>query len=174
MTKEQKNAILSELTEVFAQNPNFYVLDTSGLPVSKINKFRALCFNSKLKLRVAKNTLIKKALERQNIDYSGVFPALKQSSAVLFIDENISEPAKMLQKFRGKAKSPALKGAFIDSAIFLGDESIKDLSTLKSKSELIGEVIAMLQSPAQNVISALQSGGSNIAGILKTLSERSE
>lgn len=174
MTKEEKTAILSDLTEIFAKNPNFYVLDTSGLSVSKINAFRAACFKSKLKVRVAKNSLIKKALERQSLDYTDVFPALKQASTVLFINEDASDPAKMLQAFRGKAEKPVLKGAFIESSVFLGDSSLKDLAALKSKTELIGEVIGLLQSPIQNVVSALQSGGNNIAGVLKTLSERSE
>ena len=173
MTKEQKIQVVKELTETFKTFPNFYIADTGGMTVEDVNNLRGKCFENKVKMQVVKNTLIKKALLNMEDDFEDVDPALKQTSALFFVDaENPSVPAKVLKEFRGDKETPRLKAAVIDSAVFLGDDQLTMLSTLKSKAELIGEVVGLLQSPAKSVISALKSSGSTIAGLLKTLEER--
>ncbi len=175
MTKAQKIELVKELTETFKEYPNFYITDAGGMSVDKINELRGLCYKSDVKLRMVKNTLIRKALENIEGDFSEVYDILKNSSSIFFATaENPSIPAKVLKDFRKKNDKPLLKAAVIDTAVFKGDDQIKVLSELKSKEELVGEVIGLLQSPAKNVISALKSGGSTIAGLLKTLSEREE
>ena len=165
--------MVKELTETFKTFPNFYIADTGGMSVADVNDLRGKCFENKVKMQVVKNTLIKKALLNMDDEYDDVDPALKQTSALFFVDaENPSVPAKVIKDFRGDKEIPRLKAAVIDSAVFLGDDQLTMLSTLKSKTELIGEVVGLLQSPAKNVISALKSGGSTIAGLLKALEER--
>ena len=173
MTKEQKIQLVQELTETFKTYPNFYIADTGGLTVAEVNDLRGKCFEKQIKMQVVKNTLIKKALLNLDDEYDDVDPALKQTSALFFVDaENPSVPAKVLKDFRGDKEIPRLKAAVIESAVFLGDGELDKLSKLKSKAELLGEVVTLLQSPAKNVISALKSGGSTIAGLLKALEER--
>ncbi|MFK7971553.1 MAG: 50S ribosomal protein L10 [Bacteroidia bacterium] len=173
MTKEQKIQLVKELTETFKTYPNFYIADTGGLTVEEVNNLRGKCFENNVKMQVVKNTLIKKALLNMEDDFDEVDPALKQTSALFFVDaENPSVPAKILKEYRGKEEVPRLKAAVIDSAVFLGDDQLESLTNLKSKAELIGEVVGLLQSPAKNVISALKSGGSTIAGLIKALEER--
>ncbi|MEL6676041.1 MAG: 50S ribosomal protein L10 [Bacteroidota bacterium] len=175
MTKEQKKQLVEELVEKFRNQPNFYIADAGGLTVSEMNELRGLCYKSDIELQMVKNTLIKKALEQLDEDYSEVYDVLKQPSSIFFTDaENPSVPAKVLKEFRKKFEKPVLKAAVIETAVFKGDDQIKVLADLKSKGELIGEIVGLLQSPAKNVISALKSGGGQIAGILKTLSEREE
>lgn len=176
MTKDQKIAHVKELAEKFKYYPNFYIADTGGLTVAQVNTLRAKCFEANIEMRVVKNTLIRKALEQTEGDYSGIYSALKQTSAVFFIKENPNKPAKLIKEYRttGKTEKPVLKGAFVESSVFLGDASLEQLVALKSKEELIGDIIGLLQSPAKNVISALQSGGGKLAGILKTLSEKQQ
>jgi len=175
MKKEDKYRVVAELTETFQTYPNFYITDTGGMSVAQMNDLRRQCFESDIKLQMVKNTLIRKALEQLEGDYSGVYDALKQTSSVMFASaENPSVPAKILKKYRKDAKSekPVLKAACIETSVFMGDNQLEALSSLKSKDELIGDVIMLLQSPAKNVIGALQSGGHKLSGILKTLSER--
>lgn len=174
MTKEQKIQLVQELTETFKTYPNFYITDMGGLTVEKVNDLRRLCFEKEIKVQVIKNTLIRKALENLEGDYSEVFGSLKQPSSVFFTTaESPSTPAKVIEEFRkGGSEKPVLKAAVIDTSVFLGDDQLKALSNMKSKDELIGEIVGLLQSPAKNVISALKSSGGKIAGILKTLSER--
>lgn len=173
MTKEQKIQLVQELTETFKTYPNFYIADTGGMTVAEVNELREKCYESSVKMQVAKNTLIKKALLNMEDDFDDVDPALKQTSALFFVDaENPSVPAKLLKDFRGDKEIPRLKAAVIDSAVFFGDDQLDMLTKLKSKAELIGEVIGLLQSPAKNVISALKSGGSTISGLLKALEDR--
>jgi large subunit ribosomal protein L10 len=173
MTKEQKIQLVQELTETFNTYPNFYIADTGGLTVAEVNELRGKCYEKQIKMQVVKNTLIKKALLNLDDEYDEVDPALKQTSALFFVDaENPSVPAKVLKDFRGDNQIPRLKAAVIESAVFLGDDQLDKLSKLKSKAELLGEVVGLLQSPAKNVISALKSGGSTIAGLLKALEER--
>lgn len=175
MTREEKTAVIEELREKFTSSPNFYVCDASGMTVEQTNNFRRMCFERGLEYRVFKNTLIKKALETSGVDYTefnaGV---LKGFSGVLFAAENMKAPATLLKDYhkQSNSKMPALKGASIDSSFFIGADQLDALTKLKSKQELIGEVIGLLQSPAQNVISALKGQGGKIAGILKTLGER--
>ena len=173
MTKEEKNQVLEELKEKFAQNNVFYLTDSSTLTVEVINKFRRKCFEKGIEFQVAKNTLIKKALEANTGDYSGLYDSLHGPTSIMFSSVG-NLPAKVLKEFREDNEKPVLKAAYVDSAIFIGDDQIEILTKLKSKEELLGEVIGLLQSPARNLISALQSGGSKIAGIVKTLSEKPE
>ena len=172
MTKTEKNSFVDELAEKFKQKPSFLLIDTGGMTVAKMNDLRRTCFKSGIEVKIAKNTLIKKALEKQGLDYSPVFPYLKQNTTILFCDEVVNVPAKVLLDYRGKAEVPAMKAAFVESSLFVGDASLKVISSLKTKTELLGEVIGLLQSPAQNVISALQSAGQTIHGVLKTLEEK--
>lgn len=177
MTKTEKTAVIEELKEKFIASKYFYITDCSTLPVSKINALRRQCFEKGIKLCVAKNKLIKKALEWAEMEtkqeYSELFSALAGASAIMFAETG-SLPAKLIKDFRGDNAIPALKAAYIDSAVFLGEESLETLLKIKSKEQLIGDIILALQSPINNVIGALQSGGNTITGLLKTLEERGE
>ena len=176
MTREDKAVIIGELTQKFQDNPFFYITDTSDLTVAEVNSLRRLCFERGVEYRVIKNTLIKKALENVKGDYTPLNEkVLKGFSGVFFSANDGKTPAKLIKEFRAKVKGnekPILKGASIDSDLFIGNDSLETLISLKSKGELLGEIIGLLQSPAKNVLSALQSGGNKIAGIVKTLSER--
>lgn len=174
MTREEKAQVIAGLTEKFESNQHFYITDTSGLTVAEINKFREMCFKEGVEYRVAKNTLIKKALENLEADFSSLDDVLKGVSGVMFIEENANVPAKIIKKFKKEdaQERPSFKAASIDTDIFIGEDQLSVLASLKSKQELIGEVITLLQSPAKNVISALQSGENKLAGLVKTLSER--
>lgn len=171
MKREEKDQIIGSLVEDLSKYNCFYITDISNLTVEKTNQLRRLCFNKQVKINVAKNSLIKKALERMDGDYSPLFETLKGSSAIMYSDTG-NAPAKLIKEFRAKNDKPILKGAWIDSAIFVGDNNVDVLVALKSKNELIADVIALLQSPAKNVISALQSSGQKLSGILKTLEEK--
>jgi large subunit ribosomal protein L10 len=178
MTREEKGQMIDELRQKFEGTQFFYITDASGLTVAQVNDFRRMCFNNGLEYRVIKNTLIKKALENMKTDYSPFHKtALKGFSGVIFAGENGNTPAKVIKEFRSKSdkiQKPILKGASIDSDLYIGDDQLDALISLKSKGELIGEIIGLLQSPAKNVISALKSGPGKLAGIVKTLSEREE
>ncbi len=171
MTKEEKQATLDDLKVVFSQSGNFYITDTSGLTVADTNKLRRLCFKAGIKMRVAKNTLIRKALETNGVQDAEIVAALNGPTALMF-SEVSNAPAKVIKEFRKSSEKPVLKAAWIETAIFVGDKQVDSLASLKSKNELIGEIIGLLQSPAKNVIGALQSGGNKLAGILKTLETR--
>lgn len=174
MKREEKEVIITSITELLDKYPNVYVTDTSALTVAKTNQLRRICFSKGVKMLVAKNSLIQKAMEKSNSEaYEGMFDALKGTSALMF-SETGNVPAKVIKEFRKKGDKPQLKGAYIDTAIFLGDNQLDILAAIKSKNELVGDIIGLLQSPAKNVISALKGQGSKIAGILKTLSERPE
>ena len=174
MKKEEKVVIINQITELLNKYPNVYVTDTSALTVAKTNQLRRICFNQGVKMLVAKNSLIQKAMEKNNAEaYSGIFEALKGTSALMFSEVG-NVPAKLIKDFRKKNPKPLIKGAYIDTAIFLGDNQLDILASIKSKNELVGEIISLLQSPAKNVISGLKSSGGKLAGILKTLSERPE
>lgn len=174
MTREEKQQIINELTTKFADHTHFYITDASGFTVDQINNFRRMCFKSGVEYRVYKNTLIQKALEKNKaVDYTPLFKTLKGFSGVIFSKEIGNTPAKVIKEFRKKLEGrPVLKAASIDSSIFIGDENLNMLSELKSKNELIGEVISLLQSPAKNVISALLSGKNTVAGLIKALEQR--
>lgn len=172
MTREEKHAVVKDLGVTLSQNPNIYIADSGGLSVAEISDLRRMCFEAGIKVQVVKNTLLKKALDEAEGNYEGVYDSLKEQSTVFFVDENVNGPAKILKKFREKKEKPTLKAAYVGEAVFIGDDQLKALTSLKSKNELIGDIVLLLQSPAKNVISALKSGGSTIAGILKTLQER--
>ncbi|GAC1420174.1 MAG: 50S ribosomal protein L10 [Flavisolibacter sp.] len=175
MTKEQKNEVIKALKEKFSQYNNFYVTNTEALSVDQIGKLRRICFNKKVEMKVAKNTLIKKALEALDQKrFSNVFDSLNGVTALLF-SENAKEPALIISDFRrdSKGELPTLKAAFIDGDVFAGDNQLKTLTTLKSKTDLIGEIIGLMQSPAKNVISALNAGG-KLASLVKALESRAQ
>ncbi len=175
MTREEKAAIIGELSEKFAATPYFYITDTGGLTVAEVNAFRRLCFQRGLEYRVIKNTLIAKALETTGVDYSSFKgTVLKGLSGVIFSPENPKSPAKLIKDFKKEAGKDKIrfKGASIEGGLFIGEDQLVALENVKSKQEMIGDIVGLLQSPAKNVVSALQSGGSKLAGILKTLSEK--
>ena len=171
MNKEEKHELVLALTEQIKEYGNFYITDTSDLTVAKVNNIRRKCFESDITMQVAKNSLIRKAMEAAGGDFSPIYDVLKGSSSILF-SKSATAPAKLIKQLRKKGDKPVLKAAYIDSAIFVGDNQLDTLINLKSKEQLIGEIIGLLQSPAKNVISGLQSGGNKLAGIVKTLQER--
>jgi large subunit ribosomal protein L10 len=172
MEKNLKNQEIAELKEKFSNSTYFYLTDSSTLTVEKINKFRRLCFNSGIEYRVSKNTLIRKALEQVGGQYEALYPLLNGPTGVMFATDGAT-PAKVLTEFRKTNDKPVLKGAYIDTDVFIGDNQLSALASLKSKTELLGEIIGLLQSPARNVISALQGSSSQkIAGLVKALEER--
>jgi large subunit ribosomal protein L10 len=175
MNKDQKNEVIEALKEKFNQYNNFYVTNTESLTVAQITKLRRICFNKNVEMKVAKNTLIKKALESiDSTKFTGVYESLNGVTALLF-SENAKEPALIISSFRAdtKGEKPVLKAAYIDSSIFVGDKELESLKTLKSKQDLIGEIIGLLQSPAKNVISGLNAGN-KLAALVKALEERAQ
>jgi large subunit ribosomal protein L10 len=171
MNKEEKYDLVLALTEQMKEFGNFYITDTSDLTVAKVNNIRRQCFEADITMQVAKNSLIKKAMEAAGGDFSEIYDVLKGSSSILF-SKSATAPAKLIKQLRKKGDKPLLKAAYIDSAVFIGDNQLDALTKLKSKEQLIGEIVGLLQSPAKNVISALQSGGNILAGVVKTLQER--
>jgi len=174
MTREEKEQVIDNLKSKFTDNKNFYITDTSGFTVAEINAFRRMCFEKDIEYRVFKNTLIKKALQDQEADFSALDTVLKGFSGIMFSGETANISAKVIKEYRKKqgGDKPVLKAASIDSDLFIGEEHLTTLSELKSREELIGDVIALLQSPAKNVVSALQSGKNTLAGLVKALSEK--
>lgn len=177
MTRAEKSASIEELKGKFESATFFYLADASTLTVEQINKFRGLCFEKEVEMKVVKNTLAKKALESfpEDRNYIGLYEALKGPTAVLF-SSTANVPAKIIKDFRKEAdvERPILKAAYIDSDVYFGDDQVDALANLKSKDDLIGEVITLLQSPVKNVLGALQSGGNTLSGIVKTLQDRAE
>lgn len=171
MTREEKSQVIETLTAQLSSNDNIYLADISGLDAGKTTNLRRACFKAGVQLSVVKNTLLKKAMESSDKDFGELTEILQGSTSLMF-SETGNAPAKVIKEFRKKSDKPLLKGAYIQESIYVGDNQLDSLVELKSKDELIGEVIGLLQSPAKNVISALKSGGSTIAGLVKTLSER--
>ncbi|HWZ03703.1 MAG TPA: 50S ribosomal protein L10 [Mucilaginibacter sp.] len=171
MNKEEKHELVASLAEQMKEYGNFYITDTANLTVAKVNHIRRQCFESDITMLVAKNSLIKKAMETVGGDFTPMYDVLKGSSSILF-SKSGTAPAKLIKQLRKKSDKPILKAAYIDAAIFVGDNQLDTLINLKSKEQLVGEIIGLLQSPAKNVISALQSGGNILAGVVKTLQER--
>jgi len=171
MNREEKSEVVLELQGQMQEYGNFYIADTSSLSVEQINNIRRKCFESDIIMKVAKNTLIRKAIEGLDGDASEIYAALKGSSSLLF-SKTANAPAKLIKALRKTSDKPVLKAAFIDSSIYVGDDQLNSLVSLKSREELIGDIIGLLQSPAKNVVSALKSSGGKIAGIVKTLQER--
>jgi large subunit ribosomal protein L10 len=171
MRKEEKHEVVLALTETIAEYGNFYITDTANLSVAKVNDIRRKCFENGIKMQVAKNKLIRKAMEASEGDFSEMFDVLKGSSSILF-SKTANAPAKLIKQLRRTGDKPVLKAAYIDSSVFIGDNQLDALVNLKSKEQLVADIIALLQSPAKNVISGLQSGKNKLAGIVKTLQER--
>lgn len=174
MTREEKSQIVEGLSERLANAGVVYLADIAGMNAEATSKLRRLCSTKEVELQVVKNTLLKRAMENvDGRDYSELFEVLKGNTSVMTAEMG-NVPAKLIKEFRKKQEKPVLKGAWVEETVYLGDSELDTLASLKSKNELIGDVIMLLQSPAKNVISALNSSGSTLSGIVKTLSERSE
>ena len=171
MTREEKSQVIKELTAQLADNANIYLTDISGLNAGTTSDLRRACFKANIKLAVVKNTLLEKAMEASDKDFGELPTTLKGNTSIMY-SETGNGPAKVIKAFRKKSEKPLLKGAFIEEAIYIGDQQLDALVDIKSKEEVIGDIIGLLQSPAKNVISALKSGGGTLAGIIKTLSEK--
>lgn len=171
MNKTEKDKAIEELVAKLAETSNFYLTDISELTVEHTNNLRRDCFKQGIQLHVVKNTLLKKAFERSEKNFEELYDTLKGSTSIMFCETG-NVPAKLIVNFRKKHPKPVLKAAYVEESVYLGDDQLKALESLKSKNELIGEIIGLLQSPAKNVISQLSSGGQKIAGVLKTLSEK--
>lgn len=173
MRKEEKAQILESIAAQLQETPNFYVTDISGLNAGQTSKLRRACFEKGIKLVVVKNTLFHKALmQLENEEVALLYPVLEGPTAIMFT-ETANAPAKLIKKFNDEGmEKPLLKGAYVQECAFVGADKLGELCNIKSREELIADVVALLQSPARNVISALQSAGGKIAGIVKTLSER--
>ena len=173
MRKEDKGTVIGQLTETLKEYPNFYLTDIEALDAEKTSKLRRECFKREVKLVVVKNNLLKKALENIEGDFSDLNVALKGNTAVMF-SQVANAPARLIKDFtkKGVVVKPALKAAYVQESFYVGAENLEALVNIKSKNELIADVIALLESPAKNVISALQSSGQTIHGLLKTLEER--
>lgn len=173
MKKEDKSTVIAQLQEILSQYLHFYLVDIGGLDAARTSELRRLCYKKEVKLVVVKNTLLRKALEQTSVDFSPIFDTLKGETA-LMLTNTANVPAKLIKEFIGKDKAakPHLKAAYAEETFFVGANQLEILAQLKSKNELIGDLIALLQSPAKNVVSALQSGGNTLHGVLKTLGDR--
>ncbi len=173
MTREEKSRAITEITDVLSQNEIIYLTDISGLSSVETSNLRRMCFKSGVKLKVMKNTLLEKAMTSSDKDFGDLLETLKGNTSVMLSDIG-NAPAKVIKDFRKKSDKPILKGAIIENDIYLGDEQLEILFAIKSKEEIIGDIILLLQSPAKNVISALKSSGNKLSGIIQTLSNREE
>ncbi|MEG9328095.1 LSU ribosomal protein L10P [Salinimicrobium catena] len=171
MTREEKSRVIEDLTAQLAENNTIYLADISGLNAGNTSNLRRACFKANVKLAVVKNTLLAKAMESSDKDFGDLPSVLKGNTSIMFSDTG-NAPAKVIKEFRKKSDRPLLKGAFVEEAIYVGDDYLETLVNIKSKEEVIGDIVGLLQSPAKNVVSALKSGGGKLAGILKTLSEK--
>lgn len=174
MKKEDKGIIIDKIADTIKEYSCFYLVETAGLNAEKTSQLRRECFNSDIKLMVVKNTLLHKALEKLGGEYSELYPALKESTSLMCANVG-NAPAKLLKNFVKKGDTlPRLKAAYVEETVYLGEDQLDTLASIKSKNELIADVVALLQSPAKNVVSALQSGGSKLHGILETLSKKED
>jgi large subunit ribosomal protein L10 len=171
MTREEKSQVIEALTAELAESSNFYLTDLSGLDAGMTSQLRRACFKANVRLSVVKNTLLEKAMEASEKDFGELPSTLKGNTSVMY-SEIGNAPAKVIKAFRKKSEKPFLKGAYIEEAVYIGDDQLDMLVDIKSKEELIGEIIGLLQSPAKNVVSALQSSGGKLSGIIKTLSQK--
>lgn len=173
MTRQEKAQVIEDLTGRLKDTGIIYLADISGLDAGSTTRLRRACFKADVQLSVVKNTLLARAMEACGKEF-GDLPGVLKGNTSLMVAEKGNAPARVIKEFRKKNDKPILKGAYIDEAVYVGDENLETLSNIKSKEELIGDVIGLLQSPAKNVISALKSGGGKLAGIIKTLSEKEE
>ncbi|MCK9204075.1 MAG: 50S ribosomal protein L10 [Bacteroidales bacterium] len=173
MKKSEKTQFIDSLTEQLKVANNFYLTDISQLNAETTSRLRRSCFKRNVQLMVVKNTLLKKAFEKSGKSFDEFLPILNGATSIMFA-ETSNDPAKLIKEFRRNSPKPILKGAFVEETIYLGDDQLDALVNVKSRLELIGDLIGLLQSPAKNVISALQSGANNLSGIVKTLSEKPE
>jgi large subunit ribosomal protein L10 len=171
MTREEKSKVIENLTAQLSENPIIYLADISTLNANSTSNLRRACYRAGVRLEVVKNTLLAKAMEGSDKDFGDLSKTLVGNTSIMF-SETGNAPAKVIKEFRKKSDRPLLKGAYIEESVYVGDDQLDNLVNIKSKEELIGDIIGLLQSPAKNVISALKSGGNTIAGIVKTLSER--
>ena len=173
MTREEKSQVIEDLTAKLTEGTTIYLADISGLNATQTSNLRRACFKANIKLAVVKNSLLEKAMEKSDKDFGELPSTLKGNTSIMMSDTG-NAPAKLIKEFQKKSKSdkPLLKGAYVEEAIFVGADQLETLVNIKSKEELIGDIITILQSPAKNVVSALQSGGNKLSGILKTLSDK--
>ena len=171
MRKEEKAQAIDSLVEQINSSAHLYLTDISGLNAEDSSDLRRMCYGKNIKLLVVKNTLLKLAMDKADNDYEGLYETLVGNSAIMFSEVG-NAPAKVIEEFRKKNEKPILKGAFVEESIYIGDDQVETLSTIKSKEELIGDVILLLQSPMKNVMSSLNSGNNLLSGLVKTLSER--
>lgn len=171
MKREDKASIISDLAQKLKDASHFYLTDIAELNAEDTSNLRRKCFEKKIELVVVKNTMLKKAMEQSDIDYSEMYDVLKGATSVMFTETG-NAPGKLIQEFRKKYEKPIVKAAYVEETIYIGDNQLDALATIKSKNELIADVIGLLQSPAKNVVSGLQSSGQILTGVLKTLSER--
>jgi large subunit ribosomal protein L10 len=171
MNREEKKKIIDKLTDLVNSHKHLYVSDISGLKAATTQKLRRDCFNANIKLIQVKNTLLKKALENAKNNYEEIFVSLKGSSAIMLCETG-NAPAKLIKEFRKTSEKPAFKAAFVEECVYIGENQLDSLISIKSREELIGDIVLMLQAPIQNVISALQYGQNTITGVVKTLSEK--
>ncbi len=173
MRKEEKTKIIDSLAEQLAESKFFYLTDSSGLNAEQTANLRRLCFKKEVKLLMVKNTLLVKAMEKTDKELDELYDVMKGNTTIMFAQAG-NIPAKLIKEFRKKSEKPIIKGAYVEEVCYIGDENLENLCNIKSRDELIADVIALLQSPAKNVISSLQSGGNTLTGVLKTLSEKAE
>jgi len=173
MNKQEKNDIIASIDVMLNENKNFYLADISGLNADQSGALRRLCFKREVSLQVVKNTLLKKAFEKNDTDFSDLYSILVGNTSIMQAEASNSA-AKVIKEFRKKNDKPILKAAYLEESLYIGDENLSALADLKSKEELIGDIIVLLQSPAKNVISSLQSGGNKLSGIIKALQDKSE
>ena len=173
MRKEEKSQLIEAIGNEIANYPYLYFVDIEGLNAVDTAKLRKLCYKNQVKLLVVKNTLLIKALEKSEVDYSELFPTFKGSTSVMLSNVN-NAPAKLIKSFRNNSEKPLLKSAYVEEGFYVGDAALDSLIAIKSKNELIADIVSALQAPAKNVIGALQSGGNTLSGVIKTLSERPE
>ena len=172
MNREEKNALIDSLAVKLADNNVIYLADTSGLTAEETTKLRGLCFKQNTTLTVVKNTLLEKAMQKvEGKDFGDMLNVLSGPTAIMFAETG-NAPAKVIQAFRKKSEKPVLKAAFVEEAVYVGDENLQALVDIKSREELIGDIVMLLQSPMKNVVGALQSGGNTISGLVKTLEQR--
>lgn len=171
MTREEKNVVIEELKEQISNTKNFYLADIAELDAADTGALRRKCFENEIQLRVVKNTLLQKALEKFEGKFDELYPVLKKNTSIMF-SERGNAPAKLIKEFRKDHEKPLLKAAYVEESLYVGEEFLEALVNIKSKEELIGDIVLLLQSPAKNVISALDSAGGKLAGIVKTLSEK--